>query len=649
MAFIKTFFLAFLLVLFSGRLIAQNKIVEKTDSLGAYKISDVVITATKTEENSLRLANSITVIDSAEIADRNVQNLIDLLRTEPGISTTSQGGAGTLTNVYLRGGKPDYTLVLVDGVELNLNNDPNGVFDFASFPLENIERVEILRGPQSTIYGADAMSGVINIITKKGSGAPGFSLSALGGSYNTFKLNASSLGEIDNFNYSLSLGRHKSDGFSSANEKYNNTEKDGFHKDQIISTIGYDFSENIKNDVFVRFSKSESDLDQSGIYGDDPTYKFEQEEINLNNVTRISLLSDVWNQKIGLSFVRNVRKYQFDETINNPASSRSMYDGRKYKFEWQNNFSMIDNNLISFGIDFQYDEAFSEYLYFSSFNYESVFPKNNSKIFGAYLLDQIKIGQSFFASIGARVDNHNKFGSAITYQFAPAYIIWETGTKLKATVGSGYKAPSLFNLFDPAFGNADLKPEKSLGIDAGIEQFFWNDGISFGATYFFNRFDDMFGFDPSTFKTININKAQTSGVEVFFTLKPLSQFNLKANYTYTIAEDITDGISNEEKQLLRIPEHKVGLFLSCNFMDAANTNVELIYTGKREDKDFSTFPATRLELKEYFLVNLSANYELNKYLQLNFRIENLLDSDFMEVFGYGTAGISIYTGINFNF
>lgn len=618
------------------------------DSLKSYRLSEVVVTATRTSGSTLELANSITVIDSIEIASKNANNLSDLLNNEYGLSLTSQGGAGTLTNVYIRGSNTNYVLVLLDGVELNLNNDPSGVFDFSSLPVDNIERIEILRGPQSTLYGSDAMAGVINIITNKGSGKAGLLLNASSGTYNTYRLNALSNGSLDKLNYSLSISRNGSEGFSAASKKYGNTEEDGYLKDQIISNLGYKFSDKINNDLFFRFIKSKSDLDQSGKLGDDPTFIYNLEELNLNNETKINLFDDKWNQKLNLSFVRNVRKYKFDETPNNPASSRSLYDGRKYKIDWQNNIQLSENNLLSIGADFQYDEALSEYLYFSSFNYESLFPKVNSKIFGGYILDQIKIGESFFTSAGIRIDKHNKFGTSVTYQIAPAIMFWETGTKIKATFGTGYKAPSLFYLYDPTFGNSELKPEKSFGVDFGFEQYFWKENFSFGTTFFLNNYKEMFGFDPNTFVTININKAQTSGIEFFTKFKPFDNFYLKANYTFTKAFDKSEGISPEDEILLRRPEHKAGLFISYDYNSRINSSFEAVYVGKRFDKDFSVFPAERVTLDSYLLLNAAASYKITNYLQLFGRIENILDKDYEEVYGYGTAGISFYAGLSFN-
>ena len=160
-------FALFAIFLCSSFSFAQSSIIQKNDSLGYYKLNDVVITATKTPNNTLELANSISVIDSIQISNSNSNNVFDVLKNETGISFTRQGGNGTLSNLYIRGANSSHTLVLIDGVEVNLTNDPSGVYDFSALPIDNIERIEVLRGPQSTLYGSDALAGVINIISKK--------------------------------------------------------------------------------------------------------------------------------------------------------------------------------------------------------------------------------------------------------------------------------------------------------------------------------------------------------------------------------------------------------------------------------------------------------------------------------------------------
>ena len=643
--FVRLFFAVFL---FSRVVFSQEKIVEKTDVQGLYKLSDVVVSATKTQTSTIELASSITVVDSAEIANRNSANVFELLKNEYGISFTRQGGAGTLSNIYIRGGNSDHTLVLIDGVEVNLNSDPSNVYDFAFLSTDNIQSIEILRGPQSTLYGSNSLAGVINIITKKGAGKPNFSLLAEAGSYKTYKTSLGMNGNITNFNYSVTLGRSESEGFSAASERYGNFEKDGYVKDNISARFGYDFAETAEINVFMKYNNSKSDYDQfGGKFGDDPTYVFDQEEFSFRSECKLHLFEGKWKQKIGASIFRNIRKYNFDVSEYNSASSRSSYDGRKIKFDWQNNFNLIENHLFTFGLETEKEETVSEYYYFSTFfNSVSLFPQKESNTFGMYLQYQFKYGQNTFGSAGIRVDKHNKFGSAFTFRLAPAYIIWETGTKLKATLGSGFKTPSLFNLYDPAFGNPDIKPEKSVGFDAGIEQFLANDMISVGVTYFQNYYKDLFGYDQN-YKTINVKKAKTNGIEIYFTTKLIDDFIFKLNYTFTNAKDLSNGILDENRKLIRRPEHKIGSYVSYNFSRSSNVNLELIYVGKRDDLIFdnTTFTSSRIKLEPYLLLNLATHYQLTEFLRLNLRLENILGTDYEEVYGYATPGFSIYGGI----
>lgn len=630
---------------------AQESIVQKTDSVGFYRLNDVVISATKTNANTLELANSVSIIDSTEIVNKNLFNAFDAIKNEYGLSYTQQGNKSGISNVFIRGANSSHTLVLVDGVEVNLPNDPSGFYNFFSLPADNISRIEVLRGSQSTLYGSDALAGVINIISSKGTGKPILRISTEGGSYNTYKGTVSSLGAIGKFNYSLALSRIKSDGYSEASENYGNKEKDGSEINNVSTILGYQFSENIKVDFIGRFNNSSTNLDQSSgspNLWDDPTYAFDQEEFFVRGQSQFSLLEGNWDQKLGIAFFKNVRKYSYDTSAASIFYSHSLYDGRKYKADWQNDFHFPENNLITAGVEFEVEETASEYYSFNYIgipDYASVFPKKNANTFGIYLQNQFKFIESFFGTAGIRYDHHNQFGSTITYRIAPAYFFQSTGTKLKATLGTGFKAPSLFYLYDPSYGNPDLNPEKSIGLDAGIEQYFWKEKISTGVNYFYYKFTDMFGFD-SNFKTINIKKAVTQGIEFFFKADFSDDVNLKANYTYTNAKDKSENTPDYNEKLVRRPEHKAGIFISYSLNEFANTNIELIYTGRREDLDFSTFPSSRIKMADYVLVNFAAHYDLFSFLRLNARIENLFNKQYEEIYGYGTPGLSFYGGVS---
>ncbi len=649
----KRFFFSFvfLIFMFSAATIAQGR---QADSLKTYELSNVVVTATRTATPVYELASSVSLIDSTQIKNSHKFNIYELLQSQPGINISQQGAPGAFTQVYIRGADPSQTQVLIDGIDMNMVNDPSNTYDFADLSTDNVDRIEIIRGPQSTLYGSDALAGVINIITKKGSGKPKFTLSTEGGSFNTYKAGLGLSGSLNKMNYSIGISKFKTNGFSAADKKFGNTEKDGTDNYNTSARIGYEISNNFNLDFFGRFTKAKTSLDQTGgIFGDDPTYIYNLEEGVYKLEGNLKLFDGVWNQKFGISFSRNLRKYKFDITQNNPAESSSNYDGKRLRFDWQNNFKLYPDNILTFGIETENESANSYYYYYNVLSASplpaiSEFPKQNIQTTGIYLEDQIKVNNSFFGSIGARYDKHEKFGSVVTFRIAPAYVFWSTGTKIKATYGTGFKAPSLFYLFDPAYGNPDLSPEKSKGWDAGIEQYLFSYSATAGVTYFQNTFTDLFGFD-SNFKTININKSETKGVEVYLQAKPSTDIIINANYTYTDSKDLSPRSTDENLPLLRRPKHKAAISMDYGFTKSLNAGVEAIFVGKREDKDFSTYPTTRITLDNYTLLNASITYRVNDLVQFYSRLVNILNSSYEEIYGYGTAGRSGYIGLKISF
>lgn len=628
---------------------SQETTVQKTDTTGFYRLSNVVISATRTSSSTTELANSISIIDSTEIANKQRINLFGLLKTEYGFSTLQFGPLGGLGTISIRGSNAGHSLVLVDNIEMNLPSESSNLYDFANLPAENIYKIEILRGPQGTLYGSDALAGVVNIVTKKGMGKPNFILSAEGGSYNSFKGSAGFSGNFNKLNYLVSLSRTQSTGFSAASEKYRNTERDGYEGNNLFARLGYDFTSNSGINFYVRFTKADTDLDQfGGEFGDDPTYKYNLEELTTRAEGYFNLFDGLWEQKIGASFYKNLRKYDYDSSMFNPSSSNSNYDGRKFKIDWQNNFYLQKENILTFGAETELEQAETYFYSLSEFGpYESILPKSETYTMGIYLQDQINIEKRFFATAGIRYDHHTKFGGALTFRFAPAFMFWKFGTKIKATIGSGFKAPSIVYLYDPFFGNENLNPETSIGFDVGVEQFIWSSGISVGVNYFNNEFTDLIGLDEN-FKSINVDKAKTEGIEFFSKINSLDFLSIKLNYTYTNAVDKSKNSPEFGEKLLRRPTHRAALYADYFISDRSNINLEIIYVGEKDDKNFSTFPAQRINLEAYTLLNIAGYYNLFKFLKLFARVENLFDTDYEEVYGYGTPGLSAFAGLKLN-
>jgi len=642
--FIPIFLSFSLFILIPFSLFAQEKEVT---------LEEVVVTATRVETPIEEIASSMTVISSKEIERKQKATVLEVLRGIPGLDVVQTGGVGRETSIFIRGANSEHTLVMIDGVEVNDPMSPKRSYEFAHLTVDNIERIEILRGPQSTLYGSDAIGGVIHIITKKGEGKPKFFLSAEGGSYTTFRETTGVSGGDKLVNYSLALSRFDTDGISAASKKDGNYEKDGYENTSLSTRLGFTPLENLNIDFILRYVGTESEIDGwdfiRGVPMDDPNYVAKSKHFLFRPQVGLSLFDNCWVQKLGFSISQHNRDYKNKKDPQYPFFEKGHYDGQLLKFDWQHNLQLHKTSSLTFGFEYEEEEGKSKYYSDGSL---SLFPKKTANIKGYYIQDQIKLWDRLFATLGLRIDDHSRFGTETTYRIAPAYLIKETGTKIKGTFGTGFKAPSLYQLFAPAFyfwevrypvGNKDLNPEKSKGWDFGVEQDLFKDRVTLGATYFRNDFKDLIDY-ATGIGYINIAKAESEGLELFASVKPIDDLTLRVNYTYTDTEDKITG-----EDLLRRPKNKFGIDLNYHFLKKGNANLAVIYVGKRNDTDFTVYPSRIIKLDRYTLVNLSASYDITKNFQLFGRIENLFDKDYEEAKGYGTPGLSFFGGIKLSF
>lgn len=612
-------------------------------------LPEVVVSATRTATSSIRLASSFTLINSSDIESKQKLSVIDLLREVPGLSVTRSGGIGTMSNVFLRGANPYHTLVIMDGAVLNDPSSPSGAYDFASLCADNIEKIEIVRGPQSTLYGSDAIAGIINIFSRRPAGDLDLRLNAETGSNSLYKGNLSAAGMLGKFSYSLSYLKMKTDGVSASSSRYGNSEKDGFENNVFSSNLGYDILPNLSAGIIYRYTKSYADLDQNEKLGDDINFKTDFEEHLVRGTVNFNLFDGNLESVIGFSNVRKISHTTDGKDAARPdVASYAFNNATRTKFDWQNNLKFIENNLITIGVETETERANSNYLSESMWGpYYSEFAEQSIRTTGVFVQDQFTFG-GLNGTAGFRYDNNNKFGGQFTFRIAPAYLIAESGTKIKATYGTGFKAPSLFYLFDPMFGNTELKPEKSKGWDAGIEQFLFNYRLSFGITYFSIQFNDMFGMDRN-YKTVNINKAESNGVEAFVNYIVPQSYSLRMNYTYTYAVDKSEESAEKDLLLIRRPMHKASLEANYIPFENLNINGSVIYVGKREDKDFSNYTAVRTTLPDYTLFNIAAGYKLSRNITLQARLENVFDKYFEDILYYGTMGRNFALGISLSY
>jgi vitamin B12 transporter len=599
------------------------------------ELGKVVVSATRLETPLREVASSMTVIDEQEIEQRQARTATEVLRSVPALDVVQTGGPGGQTSVSIRGAESDHTLVLIDGVEMNDPSDLGRSFNFASLSTENIERIEILRGPQSTLYGSDAIGGVINIVTKKGKGKPSGLVSAEGGSFQTYRQRAQAGGATELINYSLGFSRLDTEGISAADEDDGNEEEDGYENTTLSARLGITPTEHFQVSSIMRYIDDETDLDDSGgVGGDDPNHRTESERLFLRAQAQLSLFENVWEQEIGFSYTDHDRRTEDDPDASQPNELlRSSFDGEIVQFDWQHDVMLHETNTLTFGVETEEDTVdYRYYLEDPFFPVDTTIDDKSMRTTGFYAQDQIRLWDSWFTTVGVRVDDHEDFGTETTYRITSTYLVHKTGTKIKGTLGTGFKAPTLYQLYSQ-YGNRDLDPEESTGWDIGLEQSLIGDRVSVGVTYFYNDFDELIDFDVASSRYFNTGAAETQGVELSSSVRPIDSLTVKASYTYTDTEDKSTG-----DELLRRPEDKFSLNVNYSFLGQGNLNLGLSYVGSRND-------VGNVELQEYSLAHLAASYQVLDNVELFGRIENLLDEDYQEISGYGTPELSAFAGV----
>jgi len=606
--------------------------ISLAQEISGEEIEEVVVTATRIRTTITETAASITVITSEEIQRKNVNTVYELLKTVPGLGVVQNGGAGQPSSVFIRGSKSEDALVLIDGIEVNDPITPGRSFNFAHLSVDNIERIEILRGPAGTLYGSDAMAGVIKIVTKQGEGRPRASISTETGSFRSLRTRFGVTGGGENGYYSLTVSRFDSDGISAASERRGNSEEDAYTNTSLSARAGLSLSEGFEVDLVLRLQDARIEQDDfdfaTGLPSDDLDYFSKSEQVFLRVEGQSISSGGSWEQALGFSVARHDRLDRndpddaFDINVWNDT-----FEGDLLKVDWVNTFYLSSKNTLLFGLEVEEENGRT-----------STLAEKTARTTAAYILEQVDINNRLHVSLGFRTDDHSSFGAETTYNLAPVYTLAGSGTKFRAAYGTGFKAPTLFQLFS-SYGDPTLDPERSRGWEAGFDHEIAGGAADLGVTYFVNDFDNLIDFDSVTLTYKNIGAVRTEGVELMTSFRPADNLKLAFNYTLTKAED------DAGQPLVRRPDNKAAFELSRNFDSSGNVYLEVVYIGKRDDFDFSTFPATRVELGAYTLMNASATVGLGEKITLTGRIENLLDEDFEEVLGYGTAGISGYVGV----
>ncbi len=607
---------------------------DTADQVPRYILDTVVVTGNKIETPLRQVSSSIAVITAEDMARSGQTTVAEVLRDVGGLSVAQTGGTGTNASVFLRGAESAYTLFLIDGVEVNDPMSPGRGYSPAHLTVDQVERIEVLYGSQSTLYGSDAIAGVVNIITKRGEGPPKIGATIEGGALGTFRSRAGLSGGTADYRYALDGSFLNTKGISA--NALGNMEEDGYRNTTLGGRFGATPSAGASVDLTVRYTDGRADIDNgTGPNGDDPNRINTSRQLFIRPSATLELWSQRWKQTLGYSLVDHSREDDNPVDANQETASNSTFDARLHKVDWQNTLVLAEGNTVVFGAETESEQGESE----SQGPYPSRFERQTARMTGVYLQELLQYGDALFAAAGVRIDHHDRFGSEVTYNLAPNIFLEETGTRIKGAYGTGYKAPSLFQLYS-SFGDSTLQAGSSKSWEAGIEQYLAGQRLAAGVTYFDNTYDNMVGWDSETSSYKNVFKATARGMELNGRYAGTAGTSLRAYYTFTDSKD-----HESDEQLLRRPRHSGGIVLDQRVRPGIDLNLSYRFSGERRDNDFSTWPATPVTLDGYGIVNVAANWKITPNIQLFGRIDNLLDAEYEEILGYGTVGITGYLGI----
>ncbi|OLB59587.1 MAG: Vitamin B12 transporter BtuB [Nitrospirae bacterium 13_2_20CM_2_61_4] len=624
---------------------------------------EVVVSATKTEIPVKQVTSAVEIIDGEQLQQRRVKTVAEALRLAQGLAVFQSGGPGTIVDVRMRGGTPEQTLVLIDGAIVN--SATTGAYDFAFLTTDNIERIEILRGSQSMLWGSDAMGGVINITTKRGRDTPNVAGFSEYGSFNTLREGANLTGKKGPVDFALSLSRWDTVSFSAINYRRGASERDGYHNWQGSTRLGFALPKDGRLELDFRWMNGIVNLDgfvlnpatfQSDIADILGAKSQSNQYIFAGNYTQP--ITSWWSQKLTLSRATDnltlrtgtVARDLITGAEVTPFPEDSEIDTTSNRIEWQHNFQIGKPVLFTAG--YQFREQVGENMSTSAIP-EKIVSSN-----AGFAEAQLNLWDRLFGTAGIRQDEYNVFGSATTYRVTGGYLHQETGTKLRGSYGTGFRAPTINQLFFPFFGNPNLQPEKSQGLDVAVDQTLFNDRVTLSAGYFWTRYRNLIisiqdaaicGVGPfgTNFCAANVGLARAEGVEASAKFKLVEDqpwirsLYLQFQYTYTSTTNLTN---NQDTRLPKWPLNQWSTVLSYQPIESLRVNVEGRYVGQRFNDT-----SNQQSIPSFLVWNLAATYDVNRRIQLYTRVDNLFNEKYEEVLFFGTPIRSIFGGVRTNF
>ena len=609
---------------------------------------EIVVYGTKTETLLEEVTSRTVVITRADIELHQWRTVADILHHLPGASLVRNGGDGGLTTVFTRGAKSENTLVLINGIKAN---DPSGVgrgYDFGNMPTAGIERLEMILGPQTTLYGSDASSGVVNIITRGGGAGFQNAVGLEASDSDSIRLDASVGGESGAFQYALSAGYFDGESISASGlSPRDQLEKDRYRNTSAHLNLAYALGD--KGETGLNLSLIDASGDIDGASSDDPNAAsdYRQELVSWRYQRNIPAYN--WQTNVLVSYADTQRTNINPEDDLHPGSAnRGAYAGSNLGLEFRNRFQARDYWNIMLGLTFEKEEGSGNAVFEGGgFEFFDIFD-GEAETLGVFTNLDFTYG-GFFATAGARYDDHENFGGETTWRAATGYHIAAVDLRVRASYATGFKAPSVYQQYS-AYGNLGLDPESSRSTEVGVTKGFASERGQLGLSWYRNDFRGLIEFftDPQTFFSFydNIDKAETDGVEIYGSYSNKT-WSMYLGYEQADADNTSDPAG--VVPLIRRFEDKASLRLTAHPREDLDLFCDVLYYGESRDTDFSTFPSVDQVLVDYTLVNLGLGYRFMASLTANARAENLTDEDYVQVIGYQVNGRRLYLGLNYRF
>ncbi|MHA7859540.1 MAG: TonB-dependent receptor plug domain-containing protein [Henriciella sp.] len=584
-------------------------------------LDTVIIEGSRLNQAATEVGSSVTIITAEDIDELGFDFAIDAVAAAPGVTVNSNGAFGGVASVRIRGASSEQTLVLIDGVAVNDTSSPGGGFNFARLDTENIERIEVLKGPQSTLWGTDAIGGVVSIITKRPEEGLGGSAFAEYGSFNTFRGGASVGNATETGDFRLAITGTSSDGISKADENNGNTEDDAYEALTLSAKGGLNLGGDLRLAADVLWTDAEAEFDSfsgqaqgSVADGDEVS---ETEELSANVSLTGSLFDDRLENLVLIGYSDITR-----ENISNGAPSFSA-EGDRVLYRYQGTLNINDQNTLAFGAEREETAARGEDI----------------SIDGLFALYEFKPNEKVTLTGGLRMDDHERFGSETTGRVAAAYNPTDSLT-LRASWGQGFKAPTIFQTTFFCCGatapNADLQAETSEAFDIGLDWRSPDGKAEAGITYFDQDTENQITFSFAVGGYENIAEVASQGVELYGLYRLTDWLTVSADYAYIDAEN------GDGEPLVRLPEHSGDLTVSVDPDGPMSGAVLLRYNGEEQNTNGTT-------LESWTRVDVTGSYDLNESVELFGRIENLFDEEYQQILGYGTPDLSGYLGIRLRY